>query len=82
MNNCGGVGLMHCISNCRVLEPLNVSMATNTLKSHAGQDKLYVKPIQKNLSVISIGQDHDTCKICNCQICQTEFLLQDLKETT
>ena len=41
LNNCGGFELMHCIANCRVLEPLKCSMTTKTLKSHVGPGKLY-----------------------------------------
>ena len=36
LNDCGGFDLMHCIANCRVLEPLNCLMTTKTLKSHVG----------------------------------------------
>ena len=80
LNDCGGFELMHCIANFRVLEPLNCSMTTKTLKSHVGQGKLYIRPIQKNLSVISVPQNenHATLKE-KCEFCQNEFLLQDLR---
>ena len=71
---------MHCIANCRLLEPLNCPMITKTLKSHVGHGKLYIRPIQKNLSVISIPQDvNDATLKEKCKFCQKEFLLQDLR---
>ena len=80
LNNYGGFELMHCIANCRVLEPLNCPMTTKTLKSHVGHGKLYIRPIQKNLSVISIPQDDNDATLKEkCKFCQKEFLLQDLR---
>ena len=80
LNNYGGFELMHSIANCRVLEPLNCPVTTKTLKSYVGHGKLYIRPIQKNLSVISIPQDDSDATLKEkCKFCLKEFLLQDLK---
>ena len=71
LKKCGGLKLIHCIANCRVLQPLNY-----TVKTTFGQAESYIRPVQKNLSVISIPQDDKNGKNANRQ---KEFLLQDLR---
>ena len=37
LQNCGGFGLMKCIPNCKVLEPLECQISAKYLKAAAGQ---------------------------------------------
>ena len=54
LKNCRGFELLRCITNCKVLEPIDVVMSAKNLKASAGQGKIYIRPIQRSLSVISL----------------------------
>ena len=54
---------MHCSANCKVLEALNYSMATETLKLHVRQGKPCIRPIQ----IPQDDDNHVTCKKCKMQ---------------
>ena len=76
----GGFEIMYCVSGCKELNPLNCSWTAKDLKANVGsQSKLYLRPIQKNLSTVSIlplnkSQVKEKCIICNKQI-----LMKDLR---
>ena len=51
----GGFEIMYCVSGVKELKPLNCSWAAKDLKANVGsQSKLYLRPIQKNYSTVSI----------------------------
>ena len=52
LQNCGGFELMKCIPNYKVLEPLEFKISAINLKAAAGQGKIYIRPIQRSLSVL------------------------------
>ena len=44
--------LLRCVPNWRTLESVERAMAVKTLKTSVGQGKVFIKPIQRSLSVI------------------------------
>ena len=81
LKNCGGFELLQCVSNCRVLESIECAMAVKALKTSVGQGKIYIRPIQRSLSVIPIRQEvlSTTSVKEKCIYCGKEFLLKDLR---
>ena len=80
LKDCREFELPHCIANCKILEKLKCSMSAKDLCSNVGQGKIYLRPIQKCLSVIPIiEQESNTIKE-KFQICNEEFLLQELRK--
>ena len=57
LKNCGGFELLRCIPNCKILEPIDVVMSAKNLKAAAGQGKIYIRPIQRSLSVIHLKSE-------------------------
>ena len=51
LQNCGGFELMKCMPNCKVLESLQCQTSAKNLKAVAGQGKIYIRPIQRSLTV-------------------------------
>ena len=64
LKNCGGFELLRCIPNCKVLEPIDVVMSAKNLKAAAGQGKIYIRPIQRSLSVIPLKSESVKGKMC------------------
>ena len=79
--NCGGFELLRCVLNCRVLESIECAMAVKKLKTSVGLGKIYVRPIQRSLSIISIKQEvsSNTSLKETCIYCGKKFLLKDLR---
>ena len=48
---------MKCIPNCKVLEPLECQISAKYLKAAAGQGKIYIRPIQRSLSVLPLKSE-------------------------
>ena len=81
LKDCGGFELMRCIPNCRVLEPLKCNMDAKSLKMAVGQGKVYIRPIQKSLSVLPLKKDIvETSRKEKCLTCLRDFGLQELRE--
>ena len=55
-------------------------MPAKDLQTNIGQGKLFIRPIQKCLSVKSIATEGRNTIKEKCHICQKEFLLQDLRD--
>ena len=54
----GGFELLQCLPNCRELTMINCHWAVNELKANLGsQSKVYVRPIQRNLSTKPINPE-------------------------
>jgi len=56
----GGFELLRCVPNCRLLEPIQVNIDVKSLKSAIGQGKIFIRPIQRNLSVIPVKREQST----------------------
>ena len=81
--NCGGFELLRCVLNCRVLESIECAMAVKKLKTSVGLGKIYVRPIQRSLSVISIKQEVSSTTSLKetCIYCGKKILIERLKIT-
>ena len=53
LDKCGGFDLLRCISNTKELEVISVMVAQSPklLKSVVGSERVYIRPIQQDLSV-------------------------------
>ena len=80
LQNCGGFELMKCMPNCKVLEPLECQISAKNLKAAAGQGKIYIRPIQRSLSVIPLKSEapHSALKE-TCVHCYKEYPLNVLR---
>ena len=55
LKNCGGFELMHCVANCRTLSVVECASLVTELKANVGsQSKIYLRPIQKDLSTAPV----------------------------
>ena len=83
LNNCRGFELLRYITNCKFLEPIDVVMSAKILKASAGQGKIYIRPIQRSLSVIPLKTETSSFSISllkeKCVYCLKEFPLQSLR---
>ena len=61
LQNCGGFQLMKCVPICEVLEPLECQISAKNLKAAAGQGKIYIRPIQRSLSVLPLKSEASPC---------------------
>ena len=43
--------------NCKVLEPLKCQISAKNLKAAAGQGKIYIRPVQRSLSIIPLKSE-------------------------
>ena len=76
----GGFEIMYCVvSGVKELKSLHCSWAAKDLKRNVGsQSKLYLRPIQKNLSTVSILPQNKSQVKEKCIICSNEVLIKDL----
>ena len=49
--------LLRCILNCKILVPIEVVISAKNLRVAAGQGKIYIRPIQRPLSVILLKSE-------------------------
>ena len=75
--------LKNCGPNSKALEPTDVVMSAKNLKATAGQGKIYIRPIQRSLSVISLKSETSSFSSSvlkeKCVYCLKEFPLQSLR---
>ena len=57
LQNRVGFELMKCIPNNKVLEPLECQISAKNLKAAASQAKIYIRPIQRSLSVLPLKSE-------------------------
>ena len=83
LQNCGGFELMKCKPNCEVLEPLECQISAKNLKAAAGQGKIYIRPIQRSLSVLPLKSEASPCSTSalkeKCVHCYKEYPLNVLR---
>ena len=76
----GGFELLRCLPNCRQLSMIECPWTVGNLKATLGsQYKIYARPIQRNLSTISIQSDANIQVKGKCEGCQKEFTLSELR---
>ena len=80
--NAGGYEFLHCQSNCRQIEILKCRRDVENLKSAIGsQSKIYIRPIQKNLSTEPINPISITSERKEkCSSCSLDFCVSDLRQ--
>ena len=76
----GGYELLQCLSNCRQLSLISCQWSVKELKANLGaQSKIYIRPIQHNLSTKPI-QTETTVKVKQtCNGCLKEFFMCELR---
>ncbi|KAJ7380778.1 hypothetical protein OS493_007158 [Desmophyllum pertusum] len=76
----GGFEMLHCLPNCRDLTPLKCSWAAKEMRSNlGGQSKIYLRPIQKDLSTKSLVPQN-SCEVKEmCMSCKKEFPMSELR---
>ena len=81
LKDCGGFEILHCVSNCKDLLPISCSWSVCDLKANLGpQTKLYLRPIQKNLSTKSSLPDNKCQVKEECLSCQKQVLVTELRQ--
>ena len=76
----GGFELLRCLPICRQLSMIECPWTVRNLKATlASQSKIYARPIQRNLSTISIQSDANIQVKEKCEGCQKEFTLSELR---
>ena len=76
----GGYELLQCMSNCRQLSLISCQWSVKELKANLGQSKIYIRPIQQNLST-KPTQTETTVKVKQtCNGCQKEFNMCELRD--
>ena len=76
----GGFEMLHCLPNCRDLTPLKCSWAARELRCNlGGQPKIYLRPIQRDLSTKSLVPQN-SCEVKEkCMSCKREFPMSELR---
>ena len=82
LGTCGWFEMLQCLSNCRDLSVIGTSWSVRNLKSAlGGQAKIYLRPIEKNLSTRSHGlKKSESLLKEKCRWCLKPFLLSELRE--
>ena len=82
LRTCGGFEMLQCLANRRDLSVIGTSWSVRDLKSAlGGQAKIYLRPIQKNLSTRSREPKKSGSSLKEkCRWCQKLFLLSELRE--
>ena len=73
LEDCGGYTLLKCIPNSRnlqVLEPYT-SHTPKSLRDVVGQSRIYIRPLQKSISldVLPLDSNSADLEVCYCQEC-------------
>ena len=81
LKECGGFELMTCVANCRNLSTLGCAWSVKSIKANiGGQSRIYVRPIQKDLSTTPLSED-SPCEIkekCIPVLCGQDVLVRNL----
>ncbi|XP_070569409.1 uncharacterized protein [Ptychodera flava] len=81
LRDCGGVELLHC-AYAKQLKVITCNWSVPDLKTNLGsQSKIYIRPIQKNLSTKPISSETDETLITQtCMGCNKEFNIRELRD--
>ena len=82
LRTCGGFEMLQCLANCRDLSVISTSWSVRDLKSAlGGQAKIYLRPIQKNLSTRSQEPKRSESLLNEkCRWCQKSLLFSELRK--
>ena len=61
LQNSRGFEMMKCIPNCKVLESLKCQISAKSLKTAASQGKIYIRSVQRSLSVLPLKSEASPC---------------------
>ena len=80
LKECGGFELMTWVANCRNLSTLDCAWSVKSTKTNiGGQSRIYLRPIQRNLSTTPMSED-TPCKIKEkCLVCGQDVLVRNLR---
>ena len=80
LKECGGFELMTCVANCRNLSTLDCAWSVKSIKANiGGQSRIYVRPIQIDLSTTPLSED-SPCEIKEkCILCGQDVLVRNLR---
>lgn len=80
LKNGGGFEFMHCVANCRTLSVIECASSVKELKANiGGQSKIYLRPIQRNLSTTPIIAETTSQVTEKCHGCGQEVLVRNLR---
>ena len=70
LKDCGGFELLRCLPNSKSLDPVSAKMlqSPRMLKSIIGSGRIFIRPIQQNLSLDDDGVDTSPM-VCNTKGC-------------
>ncbi|XP_061171879.1 uncharacterized protein LOC133181380 [Saccostrea echinata] len=81
LNKCGGFELLKCKQNCRELSLIDCEWSVSQLKAYLGsQTKLYIRPVQTNLSTESIDKNVRIQSEEICRFCKNSYAIRDLRQ--
>jgi len=70
-----------CHQNCRELTLIDCEWSVRHLKNYLGnQAKLYVRPIQNNLSIEPFKRSSESCSEVKCNHCSMNFSIRELRK--
>lgn len=80
LKECGGFELMTCVANCRNLSTLDCAWSVKSIKANiGGQSRIYLRPIQQDLSTTPLSED-TPCEIKEkCIVCGQDVLIRNLR---
>lgn len=80
LKNIGGFELLRCKSNCRELCAIDCPWTVSDLKAAVGsQAKIYIRPIQRSLSLKQTQPQKETTRKEKCKGCKKEYPINDLR---
>lgn len=80
LSTCGGFELLKCNQNCRELSIIDCEWSVPHLRSYLGnQTKIYIRPVQNNLSTEPIFKQQQCQSEEYCNICQKKVSIRDLR---
>ena len=81
LKECGGIELMSCLPHSRDLLVLNSCLAAQQIKEAigGGQGRIYLRPIQKNLSLVPLEEEKSSKLKEKCLTCGEDVLVKDLR---
>ncbi|KAL3843283.1 hypothetical protein ACJMK2_021225 [Sinanodonta woodiana] len=81
LSTAGGFELLYCQSNCRQIEVLKCRWNVDSFKASLGsQAKIYVRPIQKNLSTEPIIVPEESAVKARCVSCNRDYIISNLRD--
>ena len=82
LKDCGGIELLVCTANSKDLSVLSCNLSAQSMKDAVGgsQGRLYIRPIQKSLSIDPVNKAQSSKLQEKCLWCGEDFKLSDLRK--